>query len=88
VIVRLNRDAFGGDYEAELIQHLRDDGLVAAALVAIVAQQIVGHVVFSWLPVTRDGKPGPTEPRKDAVRRFDLTAWMVKQMLELSWRAE
>ena len=56
-IAALNRDAFGGDGEAELIERLRDDGLVAVSLVAVEAGAIAGHILFSNLAVELDGRP-------------------------------
>ena len=50
----LNRAAFGGDYEADLIARLRADGLVIASLVAQVRAKIVGHILFSMLPAEMD----------------------------------
>ena len=52
----LNRTAFGGDYEADLIARLRADGLVIACLVAQVRAKIVGHTLFSMLPAEMDGR--------------------------------
>ena len=52
----LNRAAFGGDYEADLIARLRADGLVIASLVAQVRAKIVGHILFSMLPAEVDGR--------------------------------
>src|SRR5829696_3602658 len=52
----LNRAAFGGDYEADLIARLRADGLVIASLVAQVRAKIVGHILFSMLPTEMDGR--------------------------------
>src|ERR687894_2792924 len=52
----LNRTAFGGDYEADLIARLRADGLVIASLVAQVRAKIVGHILFSMLPAEVDGR--------------------------------
>ena len=52
----LNRTAFGGDYEADLIARLRADGLVIASLVAQVRAKIVGHILFSMLPAEMDGR--------------------------------
>ncbi len=52
----LNREAFGGPYEAGLIARLRHDGLVALSLVAIVDDEVIGHLLLSWLPTTMDGR--------------------------------
>lgn len=53
-VERLNRLTFGGDAEAELIARLRDDRLIACALVAESLAMIVGHIAFSWLAVHVD----------------------------------
>jgi putative acetyltransferase len=55
-IAALNREAFDGDYEADLIERLRLDGLIAASLVAVDGGSIVGHILFSQLPVALDGR--------------------------------
>lgn len=60
VIAQINRDAFGGDFEVNLVQDLRQDGLVFGAYVVIANQQIVGHAVFSHLPVKLDGAAVPS----------------------------
>lgn len=47
-INRLNRDAFGGDVEARLVDLLRETGAVILSLVAVdEAGEIVGHILFS-----------------------------------------
>jgi putative acetyltransferase len=53
----LRRTVFGGDYEAQLVEHLDRDGLVVASLVALQADVVVGHILFSDLAVTIDGRP-------------------------------
>jgi putative acetyltransferase len=55
-LAELNRAAFGGDHEADLIVRLRADGLVIASLVAQVRAKIVGHILFSMLPAEVDGR--------------------------------
>jgi putative acetyltransferase len=53
---RLNRLAFEGEAEARLVDALRDGGHVRVSLVADLDGEIVGHVLFSDLPiVTADG---------------------------------
>ncbi|MBP3956163.1 N-acetyltransferase [Gemmata sp. G18] len=47
----VNRRAFGGDAEADLIEALRAGGYVRTSLVAECAGRIVGHVLFSDLPI-------------------------------------
>jgi putative acetyltransferase len=47
-VVRL---AFGRDDEADLVDALRDGGFVRASLVAEVERVVVGHILFSDLPI-------------------------------------
>ncbi|MNX35438.1 hypothetical protein D3C86_657040 [compost metagenome] len=49
VIRAVNRLAFGGDTEGELIDRLRADGDVLLSLVAQVDGEVVGHILFSKL---------------------------------------
>lgn len=50
-IRHVNRLAFGQDDEARLVDALRDGGYVRVSLVAERARQIVGHILFSHLPI-------------------------------------
>jgi putative acetyltransferase len=56
-IDHVNRQAFGRAEEATLVRRLRDDGLVAASLVAEQGTTVVGHLTLSWLPTVVDGHP-------------------------------
>jgi putative acetyltransferase len=57
-VAALHRAAFGGPYEADLVERLRRDDLVAASLVALEdGGVVIGHVLFSDLPVEVDGAP-------------------------------
>ena len=47
----INEQAFGQKEEAELIDKLRNRGVVTLSLVAVQAGQIVGHIVFSPVSV-------------------------------------
>ena len=47
----ISRRAFGQDDEARLVDALRSQGYVRLSLVADVAGQPVGHVLFSALPI-------------------------------------
>ena len=47
----VHRLAFGRDDEADLVDALRDGGYVRASLVAEVERVIVGHILFSDLPI-------------------------------------
>jgi putative acetyltransferase len=53
----LTRDAFGGDYEADLLARLRGEHLAIAAFVALDGEQVIGHVMLSELPTEVDGRP-------------------------------
>lgn len=46
--------AFGGTEEVNIIHRLRDAGLVIASLVAVREGRVIGHVLFSRLPVETD----------------------------------
>ncbi|MBZ5696000.1 MAG: N-acetyltransferase [Acidobacteriia bacterium] len=52
----LNRRTFGGDYEAQLIDQLRAAHLIVASLVALDGNEVIGHLLFSSLPVEIDGR--------------------------------
>jgi putative acetyltransferase len=52
----LNRRAFGGDYEAQLIDKLRAAHFIVASLVALDGDEVIGHLLFSSLPVEVDGR--------------------------------
>ena len=50
-IRRVNRLAFGGDLEVRLVDALRDGGWLRLSLVAERDAEIVGHILFSELPI-------------------------------------
>ena len=50
-IRHVNRLAFGQDDEARLVDALRDGGLLRVSLVAEEAGRVVGHILFSDLPI-------------------------------------
>ena len=50
-IRHVNRLAFGQDDEARLVDALRDGGYVRVSLVAERAGKIVGHILFSDMPI-------------------------------------
>lgn len=58
-IAALARDAFGGAYEADLIDRLRAESLAAVSLVAAAEGTVVGHIMFSDLAVELDGRAIP-----------------------------
>jgi putative acetyltransferase len=53
-IRRVNRLAFGRDDESQLVDALRDGGCVRLSLVAELDGEIVGHILFSELPIIAD----------------------------------
>lgn len=56
VIHAINQAAFDGAFEAELVDQLREDGLFLLSLVATIDGAVIGHVLFSRLDVTLDGR--------------------------------
>jgi putative acetyltransferase len=50
-IRQVNRLAFGQDAEGRLVDALRDGGYVRVSLIAEQAGQVVGHILFSDLPI-------------------------------------
>jgi putative acetyltransferase len=55
-IAALTQAAFGGNYEATLIEKLRAAHLVIVSLVAVEQGSVVGHILFSKLDVEVDGR--------------------------------
>src|SRR5262245_38973128 len=56
-IREVNRLAFGGEEEVAIVDRLRADGLVIASLVATDGDLLVGHILFSKLPIDRPRDP-------------------------------
>lgn len=54
-VLELNRLAFKGEEEVQLIEDLQHDGDVLASLVAIDGDEIVGHILFSPLDISVNG---------------------------------
>ena len=52
--------AFGGDYEAAVVDGLREGGWAFASLVARAEGAVVGHVMFSDMALEVDGVAVPT----------------------------
>jgi putative acetyltransferase len=50
-IRRVNRLAFGQEAEARLVDALRAEGYLRVSLVAAIGNQVVGHILFSDLPI-------------------------------------
>jgi putative acetyltransferase len=55
-IREVNESAFATPEEAELVDRLRADGLVLASLVACDGGEVVGHILFSALPIETAGR--------------------------------
>jgi len=55
-IRKLNRAAFGGNEEENLVDRLRKDGDFVASLVAVVGNEVIGHVLFSRLAISGGGQ--------------------------------
>jgi putative acetyltransferase len=74
-VAALHRAAFGGNDEADLVERLRQEGVVAASLVALDDEVIIGHILFSDLAVEVDGRAisavslAPMAVRPDRQRR-------------------
>src|SRR5262245_13644755 len=58
-IGQVNRLAFGQDAEARLVDALREGGYVRVSLVAEQADQIVGHILFTELPIIAEARTIP-----------------------------
>jgi putative acetyltransferase len=58
-IRHVNRHAFGQDTEAQLVDALRAGGYLRVSLVAEQAEQVVGHILFSDLPIVTDAGTVP-----------------------------
>jgi putative acetyltransferase len=84
----LNRLAFGGNFEAELVDRLRSAGVVVLSLVAVENDEIVGHILFSALPIeTKQGvieavslAPMSVNPK---LQRQGIGSALVRQGLEI-----
>ena len=55
----VSREAFGQPDEADLVERLRGDGEVVASLVAEADNAIVGHILFSRLPIVASAREIP-----------------------------
>jgi putative acetyltransferase len=54
-IREVNRQAFGGEDESRLVVALRDGGYDRVSMVAEEDGQVVGHILFSELPIVTQG---------------------------------
>jgi hypothetical protein len=72
-IRRLNQAAFESDTEADLVDALRESGSVEVSLVAEKNGEIVGHILFSRLPIiTNDGAVAHAKADQDSVQQSFL----------------
>ncbi|MCW9045888.1 MAG: N-acetyltransferase, partial [Alphaproteobacteria bacterium] len=54
LVSQINEAAFEQKDEAQLVIALREEGALRLSLVAILEGQLVGHIMFSDLPITHD----------------------------------
>ncbi len=86
-IREVNELAFGTPEEVELVDRLRSDGLVLASLVACDGGEVVGHILFSELPIETAGRTirgaalAPMAVRPDRQRQ-GLGSALVRRGLE------
>lgn len=59
VIRLVNEAAFDRRCEADLVDVLRNQGVVLASFVAEVEKQVVGHILFSRMSIETTGEPVP-----------------------------
>lgn len=92
----LNDAAFGGRAESILVEALRLDRYAAVELVAVERGAIVGHILFSRLDMTVDGRTvstlslAPMAVRPDRQRRGVGSALVrhgLEQARSLGWQA-
>ena len=87
-IRQVNRLAFKQESEARLVDQLRADSDVVASLVAVNDDQVVGHIMFSKLPIETDGEIlrgaalAPMAARPD-LQRQGIGAALVKRGIEV-----
>ena len=88
-VEKLNREAFQGEYEAALIGRLDAAGLSRISLVAVLENEIAGHILFSALPTSVDERElnalalGPMSVRPD-VQRQGIGSKLIKSGLEIA----
>jgi len=59
VIHSINEAAFDRPDEADLVDSLRNEGVVLVSLVAELDQQVVGHILFSRMSIETTGSSVP-----------------------------
>src|SRR5581483_1060517 len=55
----VNATAFGREDEAQLVDRLRQEGDLLASLVAVVAGNVAGHILFSRMYIETQARPIP-----------------------------
>ncbi len=55
----VNEQAFGGTGEANAIEALRDRGAATLSLVAVIAERVVGHLVFTPIEIAAPDRSWP-----------------------------
>lgn len=92
-IREVHRQAFGRDDEADLVDRLRADGSVIASLAALDSGRVIGHILFSRLPIEGDRETleaaalGPMAVTPD-FQRNGIGALLVMRGLESLRRKE
>lgn len=51
-ITHINQEAFARDAEAKLVVKLRQNGKITLSLVAVLEEQLVGHILFTPMTIT------------------------------------
>lgn len=62
----INEQAFGGTVEADIVEKLRERGLLTISLVAIQDNEIIGHIAFS---------PAKSNRKIRASKQYPLLQW-------------
>ena len=84
----VNRLVFKRESEAQLVDRLRANRDVVASLVAVEGDQVVGHIMFSKLPIETDGDVlcgaalAPMAVRPD-LQRQGIGSALVKRGIQL-----
>lgn len=54
LIHHINREAFGQNQEADIVDKLRKRGVLTISLVAVQDGKVVGHIAFSPIEITSE----------------------------------
>lgn len=84
----LYRQAFIGNYEAELIEAMREAGIVPISLVAMDGDELVGHIVFAELEVEVDGRSVPSLALAEMAVHADMQRAGIGRQLVMAGLAE